>query len=90
MANGVIIPAKKTIQYKYYNSQTIAAGGYVVISDSELGGKILNGWRVLGVASYNVSVIQAYIDENEFYMIIKNNGSAQITTNQIYVYYTEP
>ena len=81
-------PYEEPIKEAYYPAQTIAAGSYAVISDTALTGRRLNGWRVTGVASYNVSILQAYIDgTNGLYMIIKNNGSSQITTGAIYVYY---
>ena len=66
---------------------TIQAGKYVSATDATLANKIFCGYTVYNVASYNVSITQAYINNGGANITIKNNGSSDITTGQITVYY---
>lgn len=77
-----------SVKIKVYEAETITAGSYRTINDSSLVGKIFAGYAVTGAAAFNLSVLQAFIDSySGLTIIIKNNGSADVTTGTVRVYY---
>lgn len=75
-------------QLKVSDGVTISANSATTVSNNNLVGKILVGYALYSVASYNLAVTQCMIDQDgRLTLTIKNNGNAQITTGQIYIYY---
>ena len=68
---------------------TIDANGYATVTDDTLAGKYFQGYAINSVSTRNVSVTQVYINESRFSIVIKNNGTNQITTGKIVVYYRD-
>lgn len=76
-----------TVKNKQINGGSISANSIETFEDSSLGGKILAGYALLGVSTYNLSVTQVFISSNAFSISIKNNGSSSVTVNTITVFY---
>ena len=75
-------------QLKVSDGVTINANSATTVSNNNLVGKILVGYALYSVASYNLAVTQCMIDQDgRLTLTIKNNGNTQITTGQIYIYY---
>ena len=66
---------------------TIRAGKVETVTDLELANKIFAGYAIYHVAEFSISVTQALIHNSGANVTIKNNGSADITTGQVWVYY---
>jgi hypothetical protein len=84
------IKSKLTRKSKEYSGISISANSYADFTDSSLAGnKALAGWALNGVATGNISVITAYIDEEGLLFRVKNNSGSSITTGILKIYYTE-
>jgi len=66
---------------------TIQAGRVATVNDATLANKIFCGYSIYNVAQYNIAVTQALINNSGANIVIKNNGSSDITTGSITVYY---
>lgn len=88
MANSIISP-KYIIKIKNFNPQSCTAGSYTSYFDPDIINKPVVGFRVSGVASYNMSVTTCISNLSGLNLVIKNNGSTNFTPSAVEVYYLD-
>ncbi len=88
MANSIISP-RYTIKIKNFTPQSCSAGSYTTYFDENIINKPVVGFRISGVASYNMSVTTCISNASGLNLTIKNNGSTNFTPSAIEVYYLD-
>lgn len=83
MASGTI--KKSYIQAVLLTPSAITAGNSVTFTDSNYKNKPIVGYQLYGVGSASVAVTQLLCGNDGIIMVIKNNGSTDVTPTAIRV-----
>ena len=72
------------------SGETVPANSYVTVSDTELAGKIFEGFVISQSGGKTVTITSCYISNERFAMNVSNFGSSNVNIGKITVYYREP